>query len=299
MGRLAFFLLLCFAFGAPAGAQNAANPFEITSRLAKITAAPGALATSLPANPFDMAPHRIPGVTRAFAANDTKPFHPFSILPAGGGLSAGLLFSILIGMFSFLTFTVAANRSTVGKIWRGFLNDSSLTLAQRESAGLIGSTPYYLFYANFVAQAGLLIFLVTRFFTNRTYDNLGFLLMCFLWATIMFLTKQLILRMAAWLFPVGNALHRYNFLVIIFNCVLGLFLVPFNIMLAFGGKFEGLLVFWTLGLVAIFYGYRTLRSSIIGSKFLADDQFHFLLYLCTVEIAPVMLVIKLALMQTN
>jgi hypothetical protein len=58
-----------------------------------------------------------------------------------------------------------------------------------------------------------------------------------------------------------------------------------------------LLVFWVLGLVSIFYIYRSLRALNIGSKFLVSDQFHFLLYLCTVEVAPVVLLAKLAIMQ--
>lgn len=88
--------------------------------------------------------------------------------------------------------------------------------------------------------------------------------------------------------------------MIIFNCVLGLFLVPFNFMIALGAEsfYQGLLVFWVLGLVSIFYIYRTLRALNIGSKFLAGDQFHFLLYLCTVEVAPILLLTKFASMQS-
>ncbi|MGI9158546.1 MAG: DUF4271 domain-containing protein [Saprospiraceae bacterium] len=37
----------------------------------------------------------------------------------------------------------------------------------------------------------------------------------------------------------------------------------------------------------------------MGAKFLAGNQFHFLLYLCTVEIAPVAILVKLVLLQTR
>ena len=116
----------------------------------------------------------------------------------------------------------------------------------------------------------------------------------------MFLSKHVIFAIVRFLFPIETEITRYNFLVIIFNCILGLFLVPFNFMIAFGAEsfYQGLLVFWVLGLVSIFYIYRSLRALNIGSKFLVSDQFHFLLYLCTVEVAPVLLLTKLAIMQS-
>jgi hypothetical protein len=103
------------------------------------------------------------------------------------------------------------------------------------------------------------------------------------------------------LFSIETEVRKYNFLIVIFNCILGLFLVPFNLLIAFSAKAGSqqlLLVSWMLGLVAIFYAYRSLRASGIGAKFLTQSPIHFLLYFCAVEIAPVLLLVKLALMQT-
>jgi hypothetical protein len=103
------------------------------------------------------------------------------------------------------------------------------------------------------------------------------------------------------LFSIETEVRKYNFLIVIFNCILGLFLVPFNLLIAFSAKAGSqqlLLVSWMLGLVAIFYAYRSLRASGIGAKILTQSPIHFLLYFCAVEIAPVLLLVKLALMQT-
>lgn len=297
MLRLLLIFLCCCACAALLRAQTAANPFELSTRLSKSDS--NGVAIPLIVNPFDVMKHRVPGASKALVENETTPFRPFSILPRGSGLQQSTLFWVLMLMFGFLTFSVAANRKVVGKAWRGFLNDSSLTSAQREAAGFIGSTPYYLMYASFLLQAGMFIFLVVRFFNPKSFNNLPFLMLCMVGALVVFLSKHLMLSMAGWLYPLGNTVQRYNFLIIVFNCILGLFLIPFNLLLAFGGDLEGLLVFWTLGLVAIFYIYRSIRASSIGSKYFADDQFHFLLYLCTVEIAPVLFIVKLAMIQAN
>ncbi len=300
MIRPALLLLLFQVWVVRASGQAAVNPFDLLHRLPKeMIAATEAEASALAVNPFEVVAHRAPGISQVLSENKTEVFQPFSILPRGNGLSSTLLFGLLVAMFAVLTLSVAANRSAVGKAWRGFLNDNALTQAQREATGIVGSTPYYLLYLNFLLNIGLFIFLVIRFFTNDRFNNAPFLFICLLGGAGIFLSKHLIFSIIRYLFPVESEINRYNFLIIIFNCILGLFLVPFNFMIAFGSEsfYQGLLVFWVLGLVTIFYVYRSLRALNIGSKFLVSDQFHFLLYLCTVEVAPVVLLAKLAIMQ--
>lgn len=301
MIRSALLFLLFQILIVQAHGQAAVNPFDLLYRLPKeALAGTDAAQNALAVNPFDVVGHRRPGASQTLAENKTEAFRPFAVLPRGSGLSNGFLFGLLVLMFAILTLSVAANRSAVGKAWRGFLNDNAMTQAQREATGLVGSTPYYLLYLNFLLNMGLFIFLVTRFFTQDKFNNTAFLLLCLVGSVLAFLSKHVILAIVRFLFPVATEINRYNFLVIIFNCVLGLFLVPFNFMIAFGaeGFYQGLLVFWVLGLVSIFYIYRSLRALNIGSKFLVSDQFHFLLYLCTVEVAPVLLLTKLAMMQS-
>ena len=301
MLRILLFGVVMLGFCAFAQGQNATNPFEILSRLPKeVLAAEGI--TLGPTNPFDVVAHRTPIAAEVLAENKTTKFNPFAVLPRGGGLSGSLLATFLLVAFAFLTFSVASNRSAVGKAWAGFLHDNGFSVAQREASGFVGSTPYYLLYVNFLFNAGIFIFLVTRVFQRETFNNLYFLLFCLAGAAAAFLSKHLMLNIARTLFPVEAEARKYNFLIIIFNCVLGLFLVPFNLLIAFsakGGLQQLLLVSWMLGLVAIFYAYRSLRASAIGAKFLSQSPFHFLLYFCTVEIAPLLLLVKLAMMQTS
>ncbi len=296
MIRLLVLGFFCLLFAAPSSGQNASNPFEIRARLPKEVAS-GAVAMNT--NPFDLVPHRMPGAVKGLSENSTEAFRPFSILPRGGGMTTQTVFWVLVVMFSLLTFSIAFKRGIVIRAWRGFLNDNALVLAQREASGLVGSTPYYLLYGSFVLNAGMFIFLVIRYFKHELYNNFPFLLLCMAGAAAIFLFKHFMVRLVGWLFAARNETRRYNFLIITFNCVLGLFLVPFNLLLAFATDLKDLLVFWTLGLAAIFYVYRALRSAPIGLKILATDQFHFLLYLCTVEIAPVLLLLKLVLNQSD
>lgn len=288
------FLMLTITAGGRG--QDAGNPFELVSRLPKTAAVAGVEGFS---NPFDMVPHRAPGMVASLVQNETERFNPFAVLPRGGGLPNSVLFTMLLLVLGLLTFSVAANRTAVGKAWRGFLNDNSLNVAQREASGIVGSTPYYMLYLNFLLNAGVFIFLVTRTFQEETFNNFRFLFTCLIGALATFLFKHVMVNTVSYLFQTAEEARRYNFLIIIFNCVLGLFLVPFNLLIAFSakGEYQFLLVFWMLGLITIFYLYRAVRAASIGSKFLSSAPFHFLLYLCAVEIGPVFLLVKLAIMQ--
>ena len=195
MTRLSFllvFLFLCVAPPfAPVFGQSAANPFELHYRLSTIAVGSATADGSAELiNPFDVVPHRAPGAAKSLSENETVAIRPFSVVPRGGGLPTTVLFWMLVGMVGFLAFSVAANRSVVSRAWRGFLNDNALSLIQRESTGLVGSTPYYLLYVSFVINAGVFIFLVTRFFRKETFNNLPFLLLCIGLSASIFLSKQ-------------------------------------------------------------------------------------------------------------
>jgi len=293
--------LSCFACCVVLQGQDPANPFELLHRLPKsVLPFGGGVPPDL--NPFDVVPHRVPSQSSAMAENQTEAFNPFAVLPKGGGLSGNILVGLLLAAFAFLTFSIAANRSSVSKAWGGFLTENGFSVVQREASGFVGITPYYLLYVNFLFNAGIFLFLVTRVFHNETYNNLPFLLLCLAGASVAFLSKHIVLALVRGLFPVDTEIQKYNFLILIFNCILGLFLVPFNVFIAFStksGAEQLILVSWMLGLVAILYTYRIIRAGQIGAKFLAQSPFHFLLYLCTVEIAPVLVLLKIALMQTT
>jgi hypothetical protein len=298
--------LSIFGLTTVVGQTSMTNPFELVHRLPTTSSADGntelAVATTTNGNPFDVVKHTAPSsIASNFKKLDTsKPkLLPKFNLPKGKTNSGSFLFWALVGALGFLTFAVAANRTVVGKSWRGFLNDNHLSLAHREATGLVGSTPYFLLYVNFLLNFGVFAFLVTRSFNGDGFNNISYLMVCLLAAAVIFLSKHALIKVLGWLYPVEKEASKYNFLITIFNCVLGLFLVPFNFLIAFARDFEPFLAFWTLGLVAIFYLYRSVRVGNIGRKFIITDQFHFLLYLCAAEIAPVLLIYKLLMISVK
>jgi Domain of unknown function (DUF4271) len=272
----------------------APNPFEIISRLPRTSS--GQIASG-PANPFDVVPHRIPGATPDADQLKTITTPQALIqLPQGNTLPQQFVFWVLTALTVFFAFAVASNRGAFLRAWRGFLNDTAFNMARREASSFVGNTPYYLMYISFLLNAGLFLFLIiSAFHQDRKHYNWGAFFWCMLGVTLLFAGKHLVLQFVGWLFPRANgAIENYNFLIIIFNCVLGFFLIPFNYLVAFGADSDRnlFLALWTVGLAAIFLLYQSIRALSIGAKFLASSQFHFLTYLCVVEIAPIAILVR-------
>ena len=297
-------VMFIWALAAEAAGQGSPNPFDIVQRLPETLRHTALDVADVPPhvafNPFNVVSHPPPGSSVDLGGPSAgAQFEPMDVLPTGDEMSDTGVYWFLVVLLAFLSFSIAAKRNIVGKVWRGFLNDNALGIAQKEAAGLIGSTPYYLLYGSFLLNAGTFAFLIARHFSPKTFNNPGFLIICLLLSAGLFLAKHILVNILGWLFPVAAEARRYNFLILVFNCVLGLFLVPFNFLIAFARHYGDFMVFWTLALAAIFYLYRALRATAIGSKFLSGNLFHFFLYLCAVEIAPAVVLVKLALLASE
>jgi hypothetical protein len=114
----------------------------------------------------------------------------------------------------------------------------------------------------------------------------------------LFLAKQLVLIILRLIFPVETEVKRYIFLILVFSITIGILLVPINLLFAYGPEgSEQTVLYVSSGLFALIYLFRALRSLLIANKFLAFHRFHFLLYICIVEIAPVLIIVRLILNQ--
>jgi hypothetical protein len=113
---------------------------------------------------------------------------------------------------------------------------------------------------------------------------------------VIYLGKFLILKFCGWVFNISRATDIYIFVVFLVNKMLGIFLLPFLILITFSGP-QVREIFITISLVMIFImliyriiaAYRPIRNEI------KLTPFYFFLYLCAFEIAPLLLIYKVLL----
>ncbi|HUQ64777.1 MAG TPA: DUF4271 domain-containing protein [Flavitalea sp.] len=114
-------------------------------------------------------------------------------------------------------------------------------------------------------------------------------------ATI-YIIKFIFLNIVGWIFGVSNVTDTYIFIVFLINKMIGIFLLPMIALLAFPTPVllpVMLMVSYILVGGMVFYrfiiSYRPVRSEI------KVNRFHFFLYLCAFEIAPLLLIYKVLL----
>lgn len=326
-------LVLVFALGSWMVNGQSVNPFELIPRLGTVvmdtmavnpvedtSSAATPPATTLPitstttaasSNPFDIV--REPSST---VSSHTKPVSPQTpevispkptsstakprLLPrhtTPDSRTASLFFGTLMGICVLLTLLFILFRTSFSQAVQAFFNDNELNKLYRGQNSLLLSSllPWYVF---FWVAAGVFVF------ASFNYFQIGFsgsyvpdLLYCIGIVSGLLLTKHLVLNLLGNIFPIDKEVRLYNFTIMVFGIVTGVLLVIATILVSYGPQNLTLyFIYGSLILLALIYLFRSLRGMFVANRFLAFHKFHFLLYICTVEIAPVFIVLKLGLL---
>jgi len=110
----------------------------------------------------------------------------------------------------------------------------------------------------------------------------------------LYLFKFLFLWFSGWLFSQTEAIGNYSFIVFLTNKVMGVFLIPVILLLAFSPlSVQDFAYNSAIIVVSILFVYRYLVSFSIVRASLKVSAFHFFLYLCTCEVLPMLVLYKL------
>ena len=111
--------------------------------------------------------------------------------------------------------------------------------------------------------------------------------------TVFSLLKLLLVRLSGFLFTTGDMAQKQQFIYFNSYNAIGVILLPLLfILLILGGK--GWLYF-ILFVVACLFIYRWIQIVIIGMQQSRFNTFHLILYLCTLEIIPLVILLKIFL----
>lgn len=275
---------------APLLAQNANNPFELVPRLSteQLKSNTSEDLDTTQVNPFDII-YESPRLDESSSyVVDTK-VDPIITSDYGRFkfFSVGILLLLLV-----------VGVSLVGNTYRksvlSFLNDNMFNQFYREREGR-GALPYYILYMIFFINLGFFLVLMLQHY-QVTLPISNFYLQ---WSALsgalflLFMFKQLLLLYIGSIFPIRKDMSKYIFLIVVMAITLGAALIVLNLLLAYGPEGSAQTVIYvSLGIIALFYVFRSIRALFIANKYLVFHRFHFLLYICTVEIAPVVIILR-------
>jgi hypothetical protein len=108
--------------------------------------------------------------------------------------------------------------------------------------------------------------------------------------------KFLVLKFVGWVFSISRATDIYIFVVFLVNKMMGIFLLPFLILITFSGSdVREIFITISLAMVFVLWTYRALAAYRPVRNEIKLTPFYFFLYLCAFEIAPLLLIYKVLL----
>lgn len=207
------------------------------------------------------------------------------------------IFWVLFLSLVLITFIVNLNRSLIPEIFQSLTSDNQFRAIHREFSKGFSSVLYYLLYVVFLVQGALFFYLLQREYVpvDQLVSYLWFILALF----VIYGIKHTILFVLNLLFPVEKEVSQYSFILMQFNICLGIILFGINWFIAFTpaemAKIAGIL---GLGLFVILYFVRQFRGLLVSARILVFNKFHFFLYLCVVDVLPVVIAGKYLLNQS-
>jgi hypothetical protein len=204
-----------------------------------------------------------------------------------------LLFYFIV----FLLILFALLRYTFPKyfddLFRVFLRT---TLKQRQISEQLEQTPVPSLLLNgyFVLTTGLYItFMFEHFGLASDYNFWILFLYSCIGLVVIYVLKYVGLKLTGWLFGVKEAAQSYIFIVFVINKMIGILILPFLIILSFTTGIiytAGITMSWCL--IAILFAYRIVLTFAAIRNEVKVNPFHFFIYLCAFEIAPLLLIYK-------
>lgn len=267
--------------GAALPGQPGANPFELDDRLV-------VAARDTTDNPFDLYP--------AGAATEPEEESPAATMgdatttPGGGDESVIFIHLLLLVMVTSLWVLF---RDLLKQCMTATLNDNVMTqLFRRRSGGQISAL--WLCYLFFLLSAGFYLYLLASAYSLPLPGGVwtGWLVTSLVVAGVVGL-KFFVLLLLGRIFPLRKELSRYTFVLMVFSILSGVVLVPLNLLASYAPPdYRNVFLLAGAGLLGLIYLVHLVRGLFIANHYVGSRPLHFLLYICTIEIAPLLLVYR-------
>ena len=206
-----------------------------------------------------------------------------------------LLFTLLL-LLSFYTYVLVAYRKEVFKTLQAFKNISWAIQPFREQKNIF--TPYSLLSTTlYVLSIGHFAFVALNLWLSKSDQDqdwrFSMLIFCILLGLLLFIIKQGQVRFFGMVYPVRQQMEYYNFVISNNSKVCGIFLSPILFLMVYPPDVIKYFTMYTVLIILVaLYLFRYIKSGIAASKIITANKLHFFIYLCSVEIAPVFIILK-------
>lgn len=207
--------------------------------------------------------------------------------------------SVLMLMYIFFVWIYFANRKNLNQIINGFAVGRSGGQVSRDEFS-IGNRVAVILSIFFVITLTTFVSKALPYFGFHQFDNSTTVLALSTASIIIVIysIKFFSIQFFGHIFKAQAEANEYSLLVFLFCNVLGLFMFPLIICLVFLKQFSpGIFIYSGLSIILVFTAIRLLRAIILGASNFKISKFYLFLYLCTLEILPFIILIKLFILK--
>lgn len=207
-----------------------------------------------------------------------------------------MLFSLL-GILSFFTYLTVSYKTDIKKTLQAFASSTTAAQQFRDQKNIF--TPYSLSsYSLFVLTMGHFAFVAGNLWSaageQETNWSVSPLLLSILGVAGVYALKHAQVKLLSIVFPFKQQLDYYNYIIANGNKVVGMALTPILFLLVYSPETVKFFSLYTaLTILGVAYLYRYVRSAIAANDVILMNKVHFFIYLCSVEIVPVLILLKL------
>lgn len=203
------------------------------------------------------------------------------------------LFYLIAALIFFLAIIKYFNNRYFINLFRVFFN-TSLRQSQLTDQLLQAKLASLYFNVFFVFSGGIYTYLLLSHYQLLADDyNLLLIFSSIALIGLIYLLKYSVLKFTGWVTGHKVATDTYIFVIFLINKIIGVFLVPFIVVLAFSeSALVNIIAIVSLMSIVIFLLLRFFRSYSLLQNQLKISKYHFFLYLTGIEILPLLLVYK-------
>lgn len=246
--------------------------------------------------PIDSIYHKL--LDNPFTKTNTTPI--YLVIDERERNSKDEVFYLLAGLLLFLAFIKLVFRRYFKNIFRLLFQPSFRQKQTREQLQQ-NNLPSLLLNLFFIFSAGTYISFLLQYYHSTHFGFWWLLAYTSAFLLVLYLFKFLFLSFAGWVFDVKQATEAYIFSVYLINKILGVILIPFTLLIAFSAPaVVNISITISILFILLLFIYRYLVSYGPVRKEVKVSLLHFLFYICTFEIIPLLLIYKtLIIFLTN
>ena len=203
------------------------------------------------------------------------------------------LFYLLVAIVLYFAFIQLIFRKYLNNLFAFFFQVSMRQKQMREHL-MHSPVPALLLNIFFIVAGGVFISFVLSYYHFQPGATLWRLMLYSVLALgSVYIVKLITLKIVGWVFTIGEAVNTYIFVVYSVNKLIGIFLIPFVVLLAFSERnVAQLLITLSFIMIVLLFLYRYIVAYVPVRKEIRVSQFHFLLYICAFEVMPLLLIYK-------